>query len=189
VVGDIDLQHIDRNPPIMVIVRPTLEALDQLFREGAVAPFFIFQRNLLAGGGGKHHGAILRTGELIDAAGDIQPLLPIPSQRIAGLDAEDRSGGRLASPGRRSGEEKEWQAGCQESAVWHWHGPSECEMEPLARAVLQRRVWILWRIPDEEARHSSGCGGKAFAGQAVDDQTPRSVGGNLSIPDLGILKS
>ena len=62
----IQVQHIDADRALARIVSLAAQAFHQRLGKGAVSPGLIFQRILLAGGGGKDHGTVLRAGQLAD---------------------------------------------------------------------------------------------------------------------------
>src|ERR1700730_4707141 len=94
----IDLQRGDRDRLVALVVGGALERLDQCFCECAVAPLRPFQRELPAGGRGKHDDSLLGRSERVSELIDIRlgrPLSGMQSAREAGVEKSDNLTGNL----------------------------------------------------------------------------------------------
>ena len=67
----IQVQHVDADRALARIVSLAAQAFHQRLGKGAVSPGLIFQRILLAGGRGEHHGTVLRAGQFVHHGVDV----------------------------------------------------------------------------------------------------------------------
>jgi hypothetical protein len=72
----IQVQHVDADRALACIVSLAAQAFHQRLGKCSIPPSLIFQRILLAGGGGKDHGTILRAGQFVHHGVDVRDTPP-----------------------------------------------------------------------------------------------------------------